>query len=42
MNVLKLRTWIAFNSIIQHFLGNHRSADYYNLVDELMECMEKL
>ena len=42
MNVLTLRTWIVFKSIIQNFLGNHRSADYENLVDELMDCMERL
>ena len=43
MNVLTLGTWIAFKSIIQHFLGNHRSADYEKLVDEIMDgCMERL
>ena len=42
MNVLTLRTWIAFKSIIQNFLGNHRSADYENLVDEIMDCMKRL
>ena len=42
MNVLILRTWIAFKSIIQKFLGNHRSGDYKNLVDEIMDCMERL
>ena len=42
MNVIKHRTWIAFKSIIQDFLGNHSSADYENLVDELMDCMERL
>ena len=36
MNVLTLRIWITFKSIIQH-----RSADYGNLVD-LMDCMEIL
>ena len=36
MNVLTLRTWIEFKSIIQHFMGNHRSADYENL-----DCMER-
>ena len=42
MNVLTFRTWIAFKSIIQHFLGNHRSAYYENLLDELMDCMKIL
>ena len=42
INVLTLRTWNAFKYIIKHFLGNHRSADYENLVDELMDCMERL
>ena len=32
MNILTLRTWIAFKSIIHNFLDNHRSADYENLV----------
>ena len=42
MNVITLRTWIAFKSIIQHFLVNYRSADYENLVDEIMDCMKRL
>ena len=42
INVLTLRLWIAFKSIIQHFLVNHRSEDYENLVDEIMDCMKRL
>ena len=42
INVLTLRIWIAFKSIIQHFLVNHRSEDYENLVDEIMDCMKRL
>ena len=42
MNVLTLRKWIAFKYIIQYFLGNHRSADYENLVYEIMDCIERL
>ena len=42
MNVLTLRIWIAFKFIIQHFLVNHRSEDYENLVDEIMDCMKRL
>ena len=42
MNVLTIRTWIAFKSIIHNFLGNHRSADYENLLDEILDYMERL
>ena len=42
MNVLTLRTWIVFISIINNFLGTHRSADYDNFVYELKDCMERL
>ena len=42
MNILTLRIWIAFKSIIHNFLGNHRSAYYENLVDELMDLMKRL
>ena len=42
MNVLTLQTWIAFKSIIHNFLDNHPSTDYGHLVDELMDCMDKL
>ena len=42
MNVLTLRIWIAFKYIIQHFLVNHRSEDYENFVDEIMDCMKRL
>ena len=42
MNVLTLRIWIVFKSIIQHFLVNHCSEDYEKLVDEIMDCMKRL
>jgi len=38
----ELNAWQAFKSIIQNFLGNHRSADYECVVEELLPSFKAL
>ena len=34
--------WLAFKSIATNFLGNHRSAEYVKVVDELTDSFQQL
>lgn len=38
----EIKAWHAFKSIIQNFLGNHRSPDYERIVDELLQSFKAL
>lgn len=38
----EINAWRAFKSIIQNFLGNHRSPDYEHVVEELLHSFKAL
>ena len=40
MKDIESRAWLALKSIIKKFLGNHRSTEYINIVDELLLCFK--
>ena len=42
MDSLQLAAWKAFSSICKDFLGNHRSLNYRDIVQELLQSYEAL
>ena len=38
----ELKAWGAFKAVVKNFLGNYRSRNYKNLVEELVESYQKL
>ncbi|KAF2366395.1 hypothetical protein FHG87_002845 [Trinorchestia longiramus] len=42
LNPAGLSVWLSLKSVIANFLGNHRSAQYQKVVDELMENFRRL
>ena len=42
MNDLQLTAWKAFRAICTQFLGNHRSPDYMDLAQQLLNSYEAL
>ena len=42
MNHLELAAWTSFKNICEHFLGNHKSENYQDIVTNLLECYKKL
>lgn len=42
LNPVELSAWLSLKSVIANFLGNKRSLQYQNTVDELMENFNKL
>ena len=42
LNPAELFAWLSFRSTIANFLGNHRSFQYQNVVDELMENFRQI
>jgi hypothetical protein len=38
----EINAWRAFKSIVQNFLGNHRSPDYEDVVEELLQSFKAL
>ena len=42
LSVPELAAWEAFESVVQNFLGNHKSDQYVQLVDKLLKTYETL
>ena len=42
LNPAELFAWLPLKSAVANFLGNHRSSQYQNLVDELMENFRQI
>ena len=42
MNHLELAAWTSFKNICEHFLGNHKSENYQDIVTNLLESYKKL
>ena len=42
LNSAELSSWLSLKSIIANFLGNYRSTQYENVVDELMENFHQI
>lgn len=40
LEINEKNAWCAFKSIIQNFLGNHRSPDYERVIEELLQSFE--
>ena len=42
MNELEKRTWKSFVAVIQNFLGNHKSENYFQLVNDMLSNLKLL
>ena len=42
LNPAELSVWLSLKSVIVNFLGNHRSSQYWKVVDELMENFRQI
>ena len=42
LNPTELSAWLALKSVVVNFLGNHRSSEYQNMIDKLLENSRKL
>jgi len=38
LNKIERMTWIAFKSVVNNFLGNHKAGDYKIVISKMLEA----